>query len=430
MGNILNPLKPAQYNMNHKPELFNKLQTLAKKLQLNTKDVKAMFRMFSNIDVDGSGVISMLEFLNFFGLEQTEFNKRTFQLMDTDKSGKIDFVEFVGAIYNYCTFTWQGLCRYAFDLFDDDQSGFLDVPEVIDLVRYVYGKPLDDKVMKILENIDEDMSGTITFKEFCKKNKNYPSLLFPAFHMQEVLRSKCLGPAFWTATTIRRHKGKDQTDEDVIALLQKMEVEAQEAEAKRKKKEAIDNGDAAREEAKANEHGLTPHVVIDAQGHVVKAGATVMDERAREKKMQEQAKRRKHAEEAAAAKANEHMADVDELYDHHAEEEDEEEKARAERSRRSLSLPHPLSLLHLATAPHPHRARARAAQQALANVIWAPKRKPGEKPGIKRGVITYSKAINEKRYPNVRVKPKKNKGPVRAKLVEVKASERKAAVMG
>ena len=354
MGNILNPLKPAQYNMNHKPELFNKLQVLCKKLHLNTRDVKAMFRMFGSIDVDGSGVISMLEFLNFFGLEQTEFNKRTFQLMDTDKSGKIDFVEFVGAIYNYCTFTWQGLCRYAFDLFDDDQSGFLDVPEVIDLVRYVYGKPLDDKVMKILENIDEDMSGTITFKEFCKKNKNYPSLLFPAFHMQEVLRSKCLGPAFWTATTIRRHKGKDQTDEDVIALLQKMEVEAQEAEAKRKKKEAIDNGDAAREEAKANEHGLTPHVVIDAAGKVVKAGQTQMDEREREKKMQEQAARRKHAEEEKQRKANEHMADVDELYDHHAEEEDEEEKARAARGRagRSRSRP-PLPISYRATPPRP-----------------------------------------------------------------------------
>ena len=67
-------------------------------------------------------------------------------------------------------------------------------------------------------------------EQFARK---HPALLFPAFHMQEVLRSKCLGPAFWTATTIRRHKGKDQTDEDVIALLQKMEVEAQEAEAKR-----------------------------------------------------------------------------------------------------------------------------------------------------------------------------------------------------
>ena len=60
--------------------------------------------------------------------------------------------------------------------------------QVIDLVRFVYGKPLDDKVLKILDNIDEDMSGTITLQEFCKKNKNYPSLLFPAFHMQVTSR--------------------------------------------------------------------------------------------------------------------------------------------------------------------------------------------------------------------------------------------------
>ena len=50
--------------------------------------------------------------------------------MDQDKSGKIDFVEFVAAIFNYCTHTWQGLCKYAFDLFDEDGSGFLDVNEV------------------------------------------------------------------------------------------------------------------------------------------------------------------------------------------------------------------------------------------------------------------------------------------------------------
>ena len=103
-------------------------------------------------------------------------------------------------------------------------------------------------------------------------------------------------------------------------------------------------------------------------------------------------------------------------------------RARSGRAGRSRS-PTP-SRSYISRRPRIPTARARAAQQALANVIWAPKRKPGEKPGIKRGVITYSKAINEKRYPNVRVKPKKNKGPVRAKLVEVKASERKAAVMG
>ena len=37
-----------------------------------------------------SGQISMLEFLQFFKMENTEFNRRTFLVMDTDKSGKID----------------------------------------------------------------------------------------------------------------------------------------------------------------------------------------------------------------------------------------------------------------------------------------------------------------------------------------------------
>jgi Ca2+-binding EF-hand superfamily protein len=82
-------------------------------------------------------------------------------------------------------------------LFDEDRSGYLDIQEVTDLVKFVYGKPLDDNVVKILDTIDEDGSGTITFHEFCKKNRSFPSLLFPAFHMQEVLRMKCMGAAFW-----------------------------------------------------------------------------------------------------------------------------------------------------------------------------------------------------------------------------------------
>ena len=43
--------------------------------------------------------------------------------------------EFVGAIFNYCTFSWQGLCKYAFDLFDEDGSGPIDVHELGDLAK-------------------------------------------------------------------------------------------------------------------------------------------------------------------------------------------------------------------------------------------------------------------------------------------------------
>lgn len=82
--------------------------SLTKQIKLKKKDLKGLFRMYAKIDVDFSGKISMLEFFNYFCLDRTEFNRRTFLLMDEDKNGKIDFVEFVAAVFNYCTFTWQG----------------------------------------------------------------------------------------------------------------------------------------------------------------------------------------------------------------------------------------------------------------------------------------------------------------------------------
>ena len=54
----------------------------------------------------------------------------TFKLLDADGSGELDFVEFCATFYLYCTFTWAGLVKYAFDITDVDRSGFLDMNEV------------------------------------------------------------------------------------------------------------------------------------------------------------------------------------------------------------------------------------------------------------------------------------------------------------
>ena len=49
----------------------------------------------------------------------------TFKLLDADGSGELDFVEFCATFYLYCTFTWAGLVKYAFDITDVDRSGLL-----------------------------------------------------------------------------------------------------------------------------------------------------------------------------------------------------------------------------------------------------------------------------------------------------------------
>ena len=45
-------------------------------------------------------------------------------------SGQLDFIEFIGSVFNYCSYDSRQLLKYAFDLFDNDESGILDIAEV------------------------------------------------------------------------------------------------------------------------------------------------------------------------------------------------------------------------------------------------------------------------------------------------------------
>ena len=47
--------------------------------------------------------ISISELLKFLDLQETPFTRAIFMVMDEDKSGEIDFREFVIALWNYCT---------------------------------------------------------------------------------------------------------------------------------------------------------------------------------------------------------------------------------------------------------------------------------------------------------------------------------------
>lgn len=97
----------------------------------------------------------MAEFLVLFGLDRTPFTTRAFRLIDDDRSGELDFFEFIAAVWNYCTMDWETLVRYSFDLFDTDNSGQLEMEEIERLVCYVAGtKKPDSRAKKVLKLMD------------------------------------------------------------------------------------------------------------------------------------------------------------------------------------------------------------------------------------------------------------------------------------
>ena len=78
-----------------------------KKLQIPVDDINRLFSCFLEIDTDGSGEISLDEFYAFFKLKRSVFSDMAFGLMDEDKSGEIDFREFILTLWNFCSYDFK-----------------------------------------------------------------------------------------------------------------------------------------------------------------------------------------------------------------------------------------------------------------------------------------------------------------------------------
>jgi len=203
---------------------FAVLKRLCHKFKFKKTFVDRCFVEFASVDQDSSGSISLDEFLSAFRLDSTFFTRRTFTLFDTDNSGHLDFNEFIAVIYNYCTATDLQLIQYIFGLFS--QSSHLTLSQFDDLMQFVWGKRLDDRVEMVLEHIDEMMhkqqttvlqvqhpsvsSSTppspgleneqrseISLARLVEWQSLFPILLFPATMLQEHMRARVFGAKFW-----------------------------------------------------------------------------------------------------------------------------------------------------------------------------------------------------------------------------------------
>ena len=72
-------------------------------MKLSKSEVQRLYNIFRKVDMDGGGSVDIVELLTLLDIERTRFTEQIFVVFDSDGSGKIDFREFVLAIWNYCT---------------------------------------------------------------------------------------------------------------------------------------------------------------------------------------------------------------------------------------------------------------------------------------------------------------------------------------
>lgn len=214
----------------HIPGQGPEVERAFNELQLSNEDVRRFYGLFKSIDVDGSNSIDLPEFFAFFKQERTPFNERVFSIMDKDKSMTVTFDEFVVSLWNYLSFDLQSLVWFAFQLYDTDESGYLDWAEVKALVSDVYGSGFktNHRIQRILDVVDANGDGQISWREFQDFNRRYPMILFPAFTMQQDLRRRVFGESYWKRKSKSR-KGMGDWAQSVINLLSSLDKQTYKA---------------------------------------------------------------------------------------------------------------------------------------------------------------------------------------------------------
>ena len=94
-----------------------------------------------------------------------------FEKVDADRSGEIDYSEFVVATMNEKNLLSNNKLQTAFKMFDKDGGGSISTDEIKQVLSF--GQNLDEKVIAdVIKQVDANGDGEISFEEFAEMMKS------------------------------------------------------------------------------------------------------------------------------------------------------------------------------------------------------------------------------------------------------------------
>ncbi len=112
--------------------------SLVRDIGMKPTEAKFFLNLFYEIDLDKGGSISLAEFYAHFGVDKTPFADRAFSVLDEDRSGELDYHEFLAGVWSLCSASTEDLCKFLFSLFDEDNSHSLDDAEIESALRMLH----------------------------------------------------------------------------------------------------------------------------------------------------------------------------------------------------------------------------------------------------------------------------------------------------
>lgn len=149
------------------------IRQLVKDSQFSVAELARLKKRYEKLDADKNGLITPEEFRTLPELASNPLVDRIIDTMDKDKSGHVDFEEFVMALSTFIRGTMQDKLKFAFRIYDIDRDGFISNGELFMVLKMMVGSNLKDGqlqqvVDKTIMYTDTDHDGKISFDEFCE----------------------------------------------------------------------------------------------------------------------------------------------------------------------------------------------------------------------------------------------------------------------
>jgi len=172
------PHKASGLKMGGQHTLTTKqLEEMKIKSDFNKAELKRLFRRFKKLDTDGSGTLSVSEFLAIPELEHNPLVRRVVATFDADKSGEVDFPEFINALSVFATTEGkEDKYKFTFKVYDVDGDGMISNGDLFQVLKTMVGNNLNDVQLQqlvdrtILQG-DKDKDGKLSYAEFLEMVK-------------------------------------------------------------------------------------------------------------------------------------------------------------------------------------------------------------------------------------------------------------------
>ena len=191
------------------PPLEDRCSQILMSAKLDAEDIQVLWLAFLRHDRAQSGVITQDQFHDLINDEELLFffGMCIFDIVGARNYKAINFSDFVHAMITFSCFGKEELLRFAFNAFDPERNGTIDLSDYGVMSRLLHARSsimhdihaLGSNVSTVISRMDSWVQDDlrIDFDEFVETNRLYPWILKPAEKLRRKIREISYGDDWW-----------------------------------------------------------------------------------------------------------------------------------------------------------------------------------------------------------------------------------------